>query len=202
MTPETAAQARQLLSYSPDTAGGLMITEYLAFPETATTDDVIVALRRGRRLLADYQVQYVYTVSATGQLTGVLRLRDLLLAPPSAPVTSVMIGRPLAFPVGASVDQLHQQFKDTQLRAIPVVDDQGHLVGVARRADVDAAAGDQANQSFLKVSGIVGGEEIRTMPLRQRSVRRLSWLSVNILLNILSASVIALCQETLAAVPG
>ena len=48
--------------------------------------------------------------------------------------------------------------------------------------------------------GIVGGEEIRTMPLLRRSRRRLTWLSVNILLNIMAASVIALFQDTLSSV--
>ena len=48
--------------------------------------------------------------------------------------------------------------------------------------------------------GIVGGEELRTMPLSLRSVRRLSWLTVNIVLNILAASVIAFNQDTLSAV--
>ena len=48
--------------------------------------------------------------------------------------------------------------------------------------------------------GILGGEELRTMPLRTRSARRLSWLSINIVLNIIAASVIAFYQDTLTAV--
>jgi magnesium transporter len=48
--------------------------------------------------------------------------------------------------------------------------------------------------------GIVGGEELRTMPLRTRAARRLSWLTVNILLNVVAASVIAFNQETLEQV--
>lgn len=49
------------------------------------------------------------------------------------------------------------------------------------------------------MSGIIGGEEFRTMPLLSRSGRRLSWLSLNIILNIIAASVIALYRDTLAA---
>jgi magnesium transporter len=52
----------------------------------------------------------------------------------------------------------------------------------------------------LKTQGIVGGEELRSMPLLLRSRRRLAWLSTNIVLNIIAASVIAFYQETLAAV--
>ena len=83
---------------------------------------------------------------------------------------------------------------------MPAVDANGVLVGVVRSADVEQAAEERSNRSFLKFMGIVGGEELRTMPLRVRSMRRLSWLSVNIVLNIVAASVIAMHQDTLSAV--
>jgi len=81
-----------------------------------------------------------------------------------------------------------------------VVDDDGVFLGIVRRAAVEAALARQGNHRFLRFSGIVGGEEFRTMPLFDRVRRRLSWLSVNIVLNLLAASVIAYYQDTLAAV--
>jgi magnesium transporter len=71
------------------------------------------------------------------------------------------------------------------------------MMGVVRRAAVQEAANKRNNQLFLKFAGIVGGEEFRSMPLVTRSSRRLSWLSINIVLNIIAASVIALYQDTL-----
>ncbi len=200
MAPEQAASARHLMAYPPDTAGGLMITEYMAFGEKSTVGDVVAKLRAQSERFADYQVQYVYVVSARGVLKGVLRLRDILLAKGAAPVESVMIRSPLSVPVTADLDDLRHVFQQYGFVAIPVVDGEKKLLGVIRRAAVEAAAGEEAQQSFLKISGIVGGEEVRTLPLFQRSSRRLSWLSVNIILNVISASVIALYQETLAAV--
>ncbi|MGD2268772.1 MAG: magnesium transporter [Desulfobacterales bacterium] len=70
-------------------------------------------------------------------------------------------------------------------------------MGVVRSVSVREAANRQNNQLFLKFAGIVGGEEHRTMPLFKRSSRRLSWLSINIVLNIIAASVIALYQDPL-----
>jgi magnesium transporter len=46
----------------------------------------------------------------------------------------------------------------------------------------------------------VGGDELRSLPLLLRSRRRLAWLSINIVLNLIAASVIALYEDTLAAV--
>ena len=53
---------------------------------------------------------------------------------------------------------------------------------------------------LLSFSGIVGGEELRSMSLARRASRRLSWLSINIVLNVCAASVIAMFQDTLSAV--
>jgi magnesium transporter len=74
------------------------------------------------------------------------------------------------------------------------------MVGVVLRKHILEAEYEKANLDMLSAQGIVGGEELRTMPLLLRSRRRLSWLSVNILLNIVAASVIAFYQDTLSAV--
>ncbi len=65
---------------------------------------------------------------------------------------------------------------------------------------IEEAINKRKTKTFLRLSGIIGGEEFRTMPLLTRSGRRLSWLSMNIVLNIIAASVIAMYQDTLAAV--
>jgi magnesium transporter len=80
-----------------------------------------------------------------------------------------------------------------------VVDEGGVLLGVVLPKAVEEAAQKNSVRQFLSFSGIVGGEEFRTMPLLVRSGRRLSWLSLNIVLNVIAASVIALYQDTLAA---
>ena len=95
---------------------------------------------------------------------------------------------------------LERFFDRHPLFGVPAVDAMGALVGVVRSVDVEQAADERSNRSFLKFMGIVGGEELRTMPLRNRSMRRLSWLTVNIVLNIIAASVIAFHQDTLSAV--
>ena len=81
-----------------------------------------------------------------------------------------------------------------------MVDDEKRMVGVVLSSDVEEALNKKKTKTFLRLSGVIGGEEFRTMPLLSRSGRRLSWLSMNIVLNIIAASVIALYQDTLAAV--
>ncbi len=200
MAPDEAAHARQLLAYAPDQAGGLMITEYLSYPIGSTVGDVVRDLRDHSDQYAEYDIQYVYAVDEGGGLVGVLRLRDLLLARANEPVETLMIGEPQHASVDTGVDELKGVFEESGFVGMPVVNERGVLVGVVRRLAVEEALQVRATKNFLSVSGLAGAEELRTMPLLQRSTRRLSWLSINIGLNIIAASVIAFYQDTLSAV--
>jgi magnesium transporter len=200
MPTAEARDARRLLAYSPDVAGGLMITEYLSYRDNLSVADVLDDLRAKADQYRRYDVQYAYVVSPVGKLVGVLRMRDLLLSLPRDPVSAVMIERPLHVRDTAKLEELERFFDRHPLFGVPAVDAGGVLVGVVRSVDVEQAAEERTNRSFLRFMGIVGGEELRTMPLGIRCARRLSWLTVNILLNVLAASVIAFHQDTLAAV--
>jgi magnesium transporter len=111
-----------------------------------------------------------------------------------------MIEKPKRVSAEATLDELRAFFEEHPFVGVPVVADRGMLVGVVRRADVLVALEDRSESDHLKTQGIVGGEELRTMSVLLRSRRRLAWLSVNIVLNLIAASVIALYQETLQAV--
>ena len=200
MDPRESLHARRLREYPDDTAGGLMITEYLAFPDDLTVDDVLADLRENAATYAGYDVQYAYVFGNKRMLAGVLRLRDLLLSPRQTPVRSIMLSGPLHVNVATDLKELQRFFDRHHFFGVPVTDDRGVLMGVVRRDDVIAAAEEAANKVFLKFAGILGGEELRSLPLLARCTGRLSWLSINIVLNVVAASVIALHQETLAAV--
>jgi magnesium transporter len=200
MPVEEAQGARRLMSYPPDSAGSLMITEYLAYNERLTVGDVLDDLRAYAHRYRSFDVQYAYVIQAGGKLVGVLRLRDLLLSMPGELLADVMIHDPIKVRDTTRLEEMERFFDRRKLFGVPAVDENGILMGVVRSSDVEKAAEERSTRSFLEFMGIVGGEELRTMPLRIRSLRRLSWLTVNILLNIAAASIIALNQDTLEAV--
>ncbi|MBL9140276.1 MAG: magnesium transporter, partial [Phycisphaerae bacterium] len=200
MQPEEARDARKLSAYADDVAGGLMITEYLQFSKDMTVADVIDDLRANAEKYRDYELQYAYVTDTGGKLVGVLQLRDLLLADRSRSIAELMRGSPATILDTAELDQVRDFFGSHGFLGAPVVDRNGSLVGVISRSGAEEALAHRNEGDYLKSQGIVGGEELRTMPLMRRSGRRLSWLSVNILLNIMAASVIGFYQDTLSAV--
>lgn len=200
MEPGEAAEARRLIRYAPHTAGGLMITEYLAYPTTLTAQEVIGDMRQNSEKYSEYSIQYTFVISPDGRLQGVLPLRDLLLTPAHRNVSDIMIKNPIFLHDDSTLEEMDAFFDQHAFLGVPVCDAQARLLGVVRRADFEEAMGSLAHSDYLKTQGIVGGDELRSMPLLLRSRRRLSWLSVNILLNIMAASVIAIYEDTLAAV--
>lgn len=198
MSPDTAANVERLSSYAPESAGGLMMSEYIAYPKDATAGEVLAGLEE-REEQSSTLGTYVYVVSKSGKLTGVVELHSLVLSKHNAPIA--FISKPcLSVSDDASLADLDAFFDRYAFLAVPVVDRSNRLVGVVHRQHVNEAMADNAAATYRKSQGIIGGDEIRSQPLLLRSGRRVSWLSLNIVLNIISASVIALYQDTLSAV--
>ena len=198
MAPDVAAEARELAQYDPETAGGLMRTETFTFPGTATVGDVLDRLVGSDEDFERYRGEHPYIVEEDGKLRGVLSLRNLLLSGRYTNLSDISHDA-VSVGTGETLEDLKALFDKTSFLGVPVTDELGRLVGVVSREDVSEALQSRADQDQLKMQGITA-EELRSMPLLFRSRRRLSWLSINIVLNIIAASVIALYEETLAAV--
>lgn len=197
---EVADEIRRLASYEEDSAGGLMLTEYLAFNESMTVRDVLADMEENAERYRDYNIQYSYVVDKDGVLRGVIPIRRLLMARRATPVAEIMVEDPVRVIDTMGFDELRGVFGDFDFLAFPVVDEYERLLGVVERSAVSEAAREEADDLYRASQGIVGGEELRSMPLTLRSRRRLAWLSINIVLNIMAASVIAFHQDTLEAV--
>ena len=195
-----AADVRKLVAYDDDAAGSIMLTEYLAFPDSLTVRELLADIEGNAEKYADYNIQYTYVLDREGVLVGVLPLRNVILARRATPVRDVMIANPICVLDTASLDDVRREFREHPFLGFPVVDAQRRLVGVVEASDVARADIEEADERYRQSQGIVGGEELRSMPLMLRSRRRLAWLSANIVLNILAASMIALHQDTLEAV--
>jgi magnesium transporter len=198
MQPAIAGEVRELIPYPSDVAGGLMGSEHYAFPESSRVGDFVAELQ-SRRERTRQLPQRIVLLDAEHRPTGAVEIADILTAQPDQ-MMSALKQHVETVPVTATLDELETYFDRYETLGAPVVDVHGRLVGRLRRAAFDEALNEKSQADQLKAGGIVGGEELRAMPLFLRSRRRLSWLSVNILLNVLAASVIAFFQDTVSAV--
>jgi len=198
MDADEAAEARQLIDYDPDTAGGLMMKEFLSYPGTTSVSEAVADIALQGEEFPIYYLQHIFVVGPLGRLLGVAGLTDIAGANAQTPLEA--LAKPVdAVNPAAGLDQLEEFFESRDTPIAPVVDEGGRLLGAIRRRAVFDAIAERADESYLKSQGIVGGDEFRSMPLYLRSGRRLSWLTVKIFLNLAAASVIALYEDTLAA---
>lgn len=200
MEPFEANKVRQLIGYPSNTAGGLMITEYFSFLETMTVKDLAEKLRGRAEEFEGYNVMYLYVTTDSGKFAGVLQIRDLLFALPTTKLKDLTIENVYSLHHSATLDDLNSFFKKHDFFGVPIIDEMQKLIGVVLRKSVMEANADQSNYEHLETQGIIGGDELRTMPVLIRAKRRLSWLSVNIVLNIIAASIIAINQDVLSSV--
>ena len=199
MNERDAGEARQLMAYDEDVAGGLMMKEYFSYPKMYRAGAVLNDLARREDEYELNHVMYIYVTDRERTLLGVARIRDIIFASPEARLVDI-VRDALSVRDTASLSELEDFFDENNITAVPVVDENNRMLGVVRRRAVYDAVAERAEVDHLRSQGIVGGDELRSMPTHVRSRRRLSWLSVNIGLNILSASVIAIYQDVLSAV--
>lgn len=198
MTEEDAADVRRLAEYADDTAGGLMMSEVFHFADNQTVGAVLRELTSDDHDVDRYRGQHPYVLNDNGQPIGVVSLRGLLSTKRSTLLTSIMV-EPITVSVDCPLTDLEDIFDKHPFLGIPVTEADGRLVGVVSRESVSQALLERAESENLKLQGVVG-DELRSMPTWLRSRRRLAWLSANIVLNIIAASVISAYEETLTAV--
>lgn len=151
MEPEEAAEIRELLPYGEETAGGLMTPEFIAvFPELRA-DETVTALRK---LAGEVDnVQYVYVIDRDEKLLGVLSLHRLVLSAPHTPVGELMSTE--IWTVRADEDQevAARIVTERALLALPVVDDEGHLLGIITHDDIDEIIQEEATEDMERLGG-------------------------------------------------
>jgi len=197
---EDREEMQRRLEYPDGCAGSLMRGGPVTFQQTSTVGEVIADLGEHAEDYSDRDVQYLYVVDEKSVLTGVLRLRDLVLSPRHVPVSLLMIPDPLTVIDSMPLDELAELFERKKFFGFPVVDADGRLLGVVPRHTVEHETSEGNAEMFLRASGIVNGEELRSMDLKDRCIKRLSWLGPNIVLNIAAASIIAANEDILREV--
>lgn len=128
MEPEEAADVKELLAYGEETAGGLMTTEFIAIPARMTAEQTI---QRLRELAPKAEtIYYVYVTDDDNRLVGVISLRDLIVADPENHISDVMVQNVRSVYTSDHADEVAHIISRYNLLALPVVEEDGRLVGI------------------------------------------------------------------------
>jgi len=203
MAPEEADDVRLLSQYDPQTAGGIMFREFLVYPQAATVEDVLADLRANVEEYAEYDAQYIFVNDdANGQFAGLVKVRYMVLRHGDTSLKQLIDREAGYINVNADLDKAEEFFDRYEYAAAAVVDEHHQIVGVVRRSHVQEAISNRSSKSLMRLGGIVTGEELRTMPVLIRSLRRLAYLIPIMGMMIVSINVIALFEPTIKELPA
>jgi magnesium transporter len=193
---EEAEDVRPLLLHPDETAGGLMTSEYLVFPEGMTAARALEAVRTWAP--KGEQTPYVFVVGEGNRLKGMMNLFRLLRAAPTERLAALVQGDALAANVHDGQEEVARLMARYDLTAVPVVDDAGRLVGVI---DVDALV-DVLEEEATEDVQRFGGSQPLNRPYLEATIpsaasKRIGWLLLLFVTGTLTGAVMRLFQSTL-----
>lgn len=197
--PESSEDIRELLEYPADTAGAIMNPHVATLRTNMTIDDAISAVRQMRD---EYEaIYYLYVVDEDDILEGVLSLRSLLLAPRGSNVKDIM-SKTLIGLLAPSMDKevVAHIMADTNYHTLPVVGDNGELLGIITHDDVIDIMIEEGTEDMQKLAG-AGADEGLFDPIPTSMRQRIPWLLVNLITAFIAAAVVGIFNDSIKMLP-
>ena len=190
-----ADEVLPLLEHTDDSAGGLMTAADVILKKEMTVNDAIKHLRA---ISPDSeQIYYLFVVDDKGVLAGVVNLRDLVVAPKEALIGSIMERDVISVKANTDQEEAVRIVKRYDLLALPVVDDGNRLLGVITYDDSLDILEDEATEDIYRLGGI-SKEKPGDISLKDAVRSRLPWLIVNLVMAMVTGTVLSLFENTIA----
>lgn len=193
---EDKEDVENLLQYDPETAGGIMNTDYIDIHAKNTVKDTLEFLQENTEEDATY---YLYVVDKSNVLKGVVSLRDIVTSPFDTPMMDITNTQVISVMYDEDQEEVAKKFSKYGFILMPVVDEQNHLLGVIDFDDVMDVIEEETTEDINLLGG-VGSEERIDSTLIESFRNRNPWLIVNLFTAVMAASVVNFFEGTIAQV--
>lgn len=195
---EAADDITDLLTYDSDTAGGLMTTEFVVVPVFVNAEKAIEIIRL---YAPDAEtIYYVYVIDGLNHLVGILSLRELIIAGPETNVGDIMHSRVTRCNVRDDQEEVADIMSRYDLLALPVVDDEDHILGIITVDDIVDVIQEEATEDIYRMAGTTEAELDEDASVWTAYISRLPWLIITIFGGLCSGTVLDHFELTLAQV--
>lgn len=162
-------------------------------PETTVAEAVEILREQVKKAF----VTYCYVVEPTGQLLGLVVMREMLLADPGTRLDALMLRDPFVLQVDMPLAEALKQALHKHFPVYPVVDDHRRLVGLVRGGDLFENRAIEISGQAGAMVGVEKEERLATPLLRSLKLRH-PWLQVNLLTAFVAAAVVGVFEDTLS----
>jgi magnesium transporter len=186
---EARQETEKLLAYEPDSAGGLMTTEFVSVAADMTVDAALENVRAVERSGRREAMHNIYTTDTQGRLAGVMSLRELLAAPSGARISDIAWGEVVSVAPAADREEVARVISNYDMVAVPVVSESGHMMGVITVDDVIDAIQEEQTEDVQKFGGMEALDEpYMQIGLLAMIKKRAGWLSVLLVSEMLTTT--------------
>jgi len=194
-TPDVAERLREALAYPSDTAGGMMEPLVTTLLSDLTVEQAVAVLRSAPRDMTFY----LYVTDRQRNLVGVLNARELLLADPKARIADLAHRDVVSVPVLMDREDVSQLMRDRNFLALPVINEEGRLLGVVPHEQIVEAVEEEAFEDLQRMVG-AGADERTLSSVGTVVSRRLPWLLLNLVTTFIAAAIVGLFESVIAQI--
>jgi len=194
----TQQELALLLKYPPDTAGGIMTTEFLSVPSTWTADQALRHIREVGR--AKETVYAIYVVDDQNRLMHVVSLRELVTSDRQQQMSQVGLRKPpIVVPPLLDREEVARVISKYDLLAVPVVEEDGRILGIVTVDDVMDVLVEEETEDVQKLGGLEALDEpYLEVGLSKMLRKRGGWLAALFLGETLTATAMAFFEAEIA----
>lgn len=186
-----------LLGYPENSVGRLMTPDYVYVYENNTVTEVFDTIRRKGK--DSETIDVIYVINRNGELIDDIRIREFLLAPPDRRVSEIMDGRYIALNAYDDQEKANETFKMNNRVALPVVSNSNKLLGIVTIDDILWVAEEEFSEDIQKIGGTSALDQpYLEMPIFRLFKKRVVWLVVLFLGEMLTATAMAYFQDEIA----
>lgn len=191
---EEKEELKHLLSEGEDKVASIVSESYLAVLDTSTVED---AIQKVKEYNQDIELVYIYVVDEKYKLVGVISLKDLLTYPSNLMIKDIMKRDLITLNIEDTKEEAIENFRRYDLYALPVVDDEGTLLGVVYIEDILDVMSEKTTEDFFKMAGAKEEELFYADKTFKIAKLRLPWLLIATVGEFITAVIISLFDYTI-----
>lgn len=197
LDPQTRREVIVLLAYAEDDAGGLMSPRFIRLRENMNVDEAISYIRIQSRTQVE-TIYYAYVLNIDQVLLGVVTFRELFAAAPNQKITDIMHTDIIKIPADLDQEQAARIFSQHDFMALPVISEQGKMVGIVTFDDIASVIQEEATEDIHKLGAVESlNASYLESSISEMIKKRVGWLMVLFIGQMFTASAMGYYEDEL-----
>lgn len=196
---EDIAEVKRLMGYGPETAGGIMATEFIVVKSDMTVWDVLHLLQKEGMKAETTSTLYVEDRDEV--LIGAVSLNDIVISNFNTKISDIMNEKVISVTPEMDQEEVGRIFQKYGFASVPVVDHQHRMQGVITSDDIMEILQEENTEDFEKMAAMFPHEvDYLNSSIVDLAKKRITWLLILMISATFTGLIIQGYEDALTAV--